>query len=72
MKRSWAFWGMVVSGAVVLLAAGGLWWFAVKLRPGVALATLAPAVSFEDADGRAVTLASLEGQVVLLDFWSST
>ena len=71
-KRGWAFWGMVVSGSVVVLAGASLWWMAGRLQPNLELASAAPAVTFESVDGRRVELASLQGKVVLLDFWSST
>jgi len=71
-KRSWVFWGMVVSASVVVLAGAGLFWMAGKLKPDLELESAAPAVAFMGADGKSLELASLQGKVVLLDFWSST
>ena len=70
-KSPWLFWGIaglaavVVAGVVgyLLLDAGRL----PKARPGK------PAPDFTLAlfDGRSVTLSSLKGRPVLLNFWSS-
>jgi len=38
---------------------------------GLALGTLAPEISLPDKDGKNISLSSLRGKVVLIDFWAS-
>jgi len=71
-KTPWLFWGIaglaavVVAGVVgyLLLDAGRL----PEARPG----KIAPDFTLALFDGKRVTLSSLKGRPVLLNFWSST
>jgi thiol-disulfide isomerase/thioredoxin len=41
-------------------------------RPALAVGTLAPDIAITSLDGRRVTLSSLRGKLVLLDFWATS
>jgi protein-disulfide isomerase/peroxiredoxin len=58
----------VVAGALVLVAAVAVGW---RLLGGEVEGERAPDVSVQFLDGRVVSLASLEGQVVLVNFWAT-
>lgn len=38
---------------------------------GISIGDKAPAISLEDPDGKTITLSSLQGKLVLVDFWAS-
>lgn len=57
---------------LLVLATGAFVWQASRLQPDLELGTAAPDVSFATLDGGELPLASLRGQLVLLDFWGST
>ena len=63
--------GLVV-GALIVVIGLFLAWMAGQLAPDVRLGAPAPDVTLASLDGTPLPLASLRGQVVLLDFWSST
>jgi cytochrome oxidase Cu insertion factor (SCO1/SenC/PrrC family) len=59
--------------AVLLVAGGGgLAWLASRLAPDVALGTAGLDATLTAHDGTPLSVSSLRGKYVLLDFWSST
>ena len=68
-KFRWFLYGLGVLLLCAVLATG---WVSVKIRPGVPIASMAPAVSFQDGAGNSLLLSPFRGKVVLLDFWQST
>ena len=58
---------------LLLVAAGAaVGWMAMRPSPDVEHGSVAPDLSFATPDGAPLTLASLRGRVVLLDFWASS
>ncbi len=57
---------------LLVVAGGGLLWMASMLDPDIELGSTSPEVSVATLDGEPLPLASLRGNVVLLDFWGST
>ncbi len=56
---------VIVVSALILMSA------CVKSEQGEKTGTVAPNFTLEDLDGKAVTLSSFRGKVVLIDFWAT-
>jgi peroxiredoxin len=67
-RRQWIFVGSVVALLVLLVGAG---WFARDRFLPVDVGSAAPSFRATDMAGRPVSLADLEGQVVLLNIWAT-
>ncbi len=61
--------GVLAVGVLVLGV--GAWWYSGKLSPDVTLGAASPDVQLSTLDGQTLALSSLEGKIVLLDFWAS-
>ncbi|MGI9253007.1 MAG: TlpA family protein disulfide reductase [Thermomicrobiales bacterium] len=68
----------VLLGLLILAVLGTIWWFGqrersdgIETRSGYVAGTMAPDVTLKLFDGSTVTLSSLRGHVVVLNFWAS-
>ena len=71
-KTSWLFWGIAGLAAVVVAGVAGYLLFDVGRLPEARPGKPAPDFTLTLFDGKRVTLSSLKGRPVLLNFWSST
>ena len=62
----------ITLGLLVIVVALAAYKADTIMKPDAELGSTAPAVAFTALDDSAVSLESLRGKVVLLDFWSST
>jgi cytochrome oxidase Cu insertion factor (SCO1/SenC/PrrC family) len=71
----WFKWIAIAAAAmivlIVALAGAGLWYLSARIAPDVEVGQAMPAITMERFDGEPVSLESLRGRVVVLDFWSS-
>ncbi len=63
---------LAVVATLALAASASILYKGSQLSPDISVGTPAPAVSFTALDGSPLPVASLQGKVVLLDFWGST
>ena len=71
----WMKWIAIVAAAMIVLVAAlagaGLWYLSARVAPDVEVGQAMPAIALERFDGEPVSLESLRGRVIVLDFWSS-
>lgn len=71
----WMKWIVIVAAAMIVLVAAlagaGLWYLSARVAPDVEVGQAMPAIALERFDGEPVSLESLRGRVIVLDFWSS-
>lgn len=71
-KTSWMFWGIAGGVGLVVLAVVAYLAFEAGRVPELKVGRPAPDFTLKLFNGQSVTLSSLKGKPVLLNFWSST
>ncbi len=70
-KSPWAFWA--IAAAVLVVAGGAVGYFAFWAQPATArVRQPAPDFTLRLLNGESITLSSLKGRPVLINFWHST